>query len=227
MRRAAVRLHGDNLIEDLPNSSREKGSSVNHHVDLVSARTDRVSNVQQLDVQRGAARGKRRGHGSDFHARALEDVFRVFDQVGVDADRCGARHAVVGGIGSASFRAERGHPSRRVRPFERREVHHGNGEIESGQFRRLFERASAQFGRARFGADRVNPGESAEQGTELSFGLHHRTRSAGGHAYPTFVGGDEAKGGDTHVVRLPMTYRESFSRISRQTSVVALPTGAA
>ena len=66
-----------------------------------------------------------------------------------------------------------------VRALERREIDHGDGQIQGGQLRRFLDGARGQLGGSRLGTDRVHAGQSPEQCAQLRFGLDTTGRDAG------------------------------------------------
>ena len=164
--RAAGLFRGGDLVEHLAVVAREHRAAVDDHVDLVGAELHRAPHVVELHGEGRLPARKRRGDARDLHARARERLLRGRDEVRVDADRGdGADRSDRASSGRSAF----WHSCRTlpggVLPFERREVHHRDGELQAGDLRALLDGPLAERGDPLVDGDLVDRGR---RGIEVS-----------------------------------------------------------
>ncbi len=86
----------------------------------------------------------------------MQRAARGGDEARIDADRGDVRHRWLRRIGDHGLGAHRPHLAGRVGPFQRRQVHHPDRELEREDLRLALDRALGELGRPRFEGDRVD-----------------------------------------------------------------------
>ena len=163
---AAGRLHRTDLVEHRGVAPGEEGAPVDHHVDLVGARVDRVGDVGQLHVEGGPAGRERGGHRRDGHPRAGHGTAGGAHEVGVDADGRDARAGVVAGLGLHRLGAQRPHLAGRVGALERGEVGHRHDGVERPALGTLLDRPGGQARDPGLGAHLVDPRQAVQEAAQ-------------------------------------------------------------
>src|SRR3990170_678142 len=159
---AARLLDLAHLLIDLRVVPGEEGAAVDDHVHLVGAELDDPRGFRDLEVSGRLAGWERRGDRGDLHPAPGEPLARVRHEGRVDTDCGDRRHGQVGGIGPERLRAERRRLPRGVRPFERREVAHADGEIEREELRLALDRALREGRRPLLGPDLVDRADARQ-----------------------------------------------------------------
>lgn len=189
---AALRLDRGDLLVDLQVVAGEERAAVDDHVDLVGARGDGVRRVGQLHGERGAPGREGGGDRGDLDAGARDGGLGGGHHVGVDADGGGRRGRTVGRIGVDGLGGERPDLARGVRAFERRQVDHGNGQVDGVGLRRGLDRAGAEGRGARLQADGIDAGQPVEEAAQRTVGRGHvgecgSCGCSGGHGHQSSI----------------------------------------
>ena len=145
---AAGFADGGDFFGDFVELAGEEGSAVDDHVDLIGALGDGELDVFEAEAERVLSAGETGGDGGDVECSAGCFGDSLGDAIRVDADG-GAGGAVVAlGHGGGGFAAEVADFAVGVAAFEGGEVHHGDGELEAGDFGIGFDGALGEGGGA-------------------------------------------------------------------------------
>ena len=164
VRLAAGLLHRGDLVGDPDKIPFEESSPADDHVDLRGSLADGVAGIGEPQLERVLSAGKPcrdRGHGD---AAAFELLYRMSDEIRVDADRAAGRTAVADRHRLPRLAAELRDLALRVRTLQRGEVHHRDRKPQTGAFRVVLERTFREERRPRLDPDLVDGGNGMLEG---------------------------------------------------------------
>ena len=176
---AARLLDRRDLLEHRLEAAGQERAAVDHHVDLVGAGLHGQPGVGQLDLERGAARGERRGDRGDPDPGALQLLLGHGGHVRVHAYRGGGGAVRVGRIGPARLEAERTHLAWGVRALQRRQVDHPDGQVDARGLGRGLYRPGAEPGGAGLEAHLVHAGQTEQEAAQRGFAAARPARVIG------------------------------------------------
>ena len=153
-----------------------------------------ISSAPSSTASRTSASLTSSGDWPDGNAVATDATFtlepascrlRHGDEVRVHADGGDRRDRAVGRVGTHRLRAERRHLAGRVRPLERRQIHHPDRELERRELRPLLDRPLRELAGPRLERDRVDGADARQPQIERKLevarkqlGLRHRGKSS-------------------------------------------------
>ena len=195
----ALGLHRHDFVEDLTETSREKRAAVDDHVDLVRARRDGVTDVEQLHLHDARPEG---------NAVATDATFTETRQ------NVGGREPRGPGRRRPRQRSARSHPTDPAGALWRTADDAPGVSAPSRVVRSTMDMARSRAANlVDFLSDRVaslaarasaptasTPDSPPRMSAQLSFGLHDRTRRDCRETNSSFVGGDKTQPGRTHLV---------------------------